>query len=360
VRAIAVRGTSFRCYQRLSLELPGGLVAAVGPNGAGKTALVELIHFGLLGYSPRTSDESQLIRFGSDVTRVEVDAGLRTGTASVAIGYTPGEPKRVQVDGVTERSVERLLPRFPVLVFTPDRMRLVQGPPALRRRYFDRVLARLWPVPAQASAEYSRRLVQRNHLLRRVRAGHAGVDALEPWDAMLAEAGAELIAARARLCTRLSAAVAPRLAELGGVDTPDPVRYQPSVEGDARALQEALLARRTRDIERAVTGAGPHLDDIVLVEADHDLRRFGSQGEQRRALLALILGESDLLGEERDEQPLLLLDDVTSELDPARRTRLLEAVSAFDQSIVTTADQDDLAGAPMSLLKVEAGEVRAA
>jgi len=360
VQAIAVRGTAFRCYQRLSLDLPGGLVAAVGPNGAGKTALVELIHFGLLGYSPRTSDESQLVRFGSDVTRVEVDAALRTGTASVAIGYRPGEPKRVQVDGVTERSVERLLPRFPVLVFTPDRMRLVQGPPALRRRYFDRVLARLWPVPAQASAEYSRRLVQRNHLLRRVRAGQAGIDALEPWDAMLAEAGAELIAARARLCTRLSAAVAPRLAELGGIDTPDPVRYQPSVHGDAQALQEALLGRRSRDIERAVTGAGPHLDDVLLVEADHDLRRFGSQGEQRRALLALILGESDLLCEERDEQPLLLLDDVTSELDPARRARLLEAVSRFDQSIVTTADQDDLGSAAVSLLRVEGGEVRAA
>ena len=356
MRAIAVRGTAFRCYQRLSLELPGGLVAAVGPNGAGKTALVELIHFGLLGYSPRTSDESQLVRFGSDVTRVEVDAALRTGAASVAIGYKPGEPKRVQVDGVTERSVERLLPRFPVLVFTPDRHAARAGPagaspPLLRPRPGAAVagtgagIGRVQPPPGAAKPPAAPGAGRQ-----------AGVDALEPWDAMLAEAGAELIAARARLCTRLSAAVAPRLAELGGVDTPDPVRYQPSVQGDAQALQEALLARRSRDIERAVTGAGPHLDDVLLVEADHDLRRFGSQGEQRRALLALILGESDLLGEERDEQPLLLLDDVTSELDPARRARLLEAVSA-----VRPVDRDHrrpgrpCGSAAVSLLRVEAG-----
>src|SRR4051794_41521436 len=129
-----------------------------------------MVHFGALGYSPRTSADAQLVTFGADVLRTELDAVTAAGPSRVEIGFRPGEPKRVTVDGSRERSVERLLGRFPVLVFTPDRLRLVQGAPALRRAYFDRALARLWPAPAAASGEYARRLSQRNHLLRRGRA----------------------------------------------------------------------------------------------------------------------------------------------------------------------------------------------
>ena len=112
-----------------------------------------------------------------------------------------------------------------------------------------------------------------------------------------------------------------------------------------------------RDIDRAATGAGPHLDDLALIDADRDLRHYGSQGEQRRALLALILAEADLLGEERSEQPLLLLDDVTSELDQQRRERLLEAVASFQQTVVTTADEADLGGRAQTVLRVAGGQV---
>ena len=358
MRAVAVRGSDFRCYERVAVELPAGLVGVVGPNGAGKTALIEMIHFGCLGYSPRTTSEAQVVRFGAELLRVETDVLLSSGPVSVEIGYRPGEPKRVTVNGAAERSVERLLGRFPVLVFTPDRLRLVQGAPALRRAYFDRVLARLWPAPAAASAEYARRLSQRNHLLRRVRAGRAEPGALDPWDRLLAEAGEQLIAARARLCTRLVGPFARRLGALGGDPGEDPLRYRPSVE-PGRSLEAALIERRARDIDRAVTGAGPHLDDLLLFEHDRDLRLYGSQGEQRRALLALILAEADLLSEERDEPPLLLLDDVTGELDGERRRLLLEAVAGFDQAIVTTTDQADLGGAHASVLMVADGRVAA-
>jgi DNA replication and repair protein RecF len=359
VRVVAVRGTQFRCYERLELELPAGLVGVVGPNGAGKTALIEMIHFGCLGYSPRTSSEARVVRFGADFTRVETDIALRGGLTSVELGYRPSEPKRVAVDGAAERSIERLLGRFPVLVFTPDRLRLVQGAPALRRAYVDRALARLWPSVAAASSEYARRLAQRNHLLRRVRSGAAQPDALDPWDQLLGEAGAELSAARARLCSRLARPFAERLGELGGRPGTQPLRYQPNVE-QPEQLGALLAARRGKDVERAVTGAGPHLDDIGLFEGDRDLRLFGSQGEQRRALLALILAEADVLTEERDEPPLLLLDDVTGELDAERRRLLLAAVSAFDQAIVTTTDQADLSGHTASIVMVENARVTSA
>jgi DNA replication and repair protein RecF len=357
VRAIRVRGSNFRCYQELDLDLAPGVVGVVGPNGAGKTALVEMIHFGALGYSPRTSADQQLIRFGADFLRTELNAVTSGGEAGVAIGFRPGEPKRVTVDGVRERSVERLVARFPVLVFTPDRLRLVQGAPALRRAYFDRVLSRLWPALAAAPAEFGRRLAQRNHLLKRVRAGAVAIDALDPWDVLVADAGAALVAARSRLVSRLAGAVAARLAELGGRPGDPPLRYLPNTGGDAGELRRALAARRSRDVERTTTGAGPHLDDFALADGGKDMRHFGSQGEQRRVLLALILAESDVLRAERDEQPLLLLDDVTSELDAARRRRLLEAIVAFEQVLVTTTDESDLGGGAGSILRVDVGRV---
>ncbi len=356
MRVVAVRGTQFRCYERLDLELPTGLVGLVGPNGAGKTALIEMIHFGCLGYSPRTSNEARVVRFGSDFARVETDIAIAAGTVAVELGYRPGEPKRVAVDGAAERSIERLLGRFPVLVFTPDRLRLIQGAPALRRAYLDRALARLWPGVATTSSEYARLLAQRNHLLRRVRAGSAAADALDPWDRLLGAAGSALSAARARLCSRLARPFAERLVELGGSPGDRPLRYQPNCPEHER-LAELLAARRTRDVDRAATGAGPHLDDVGLFEGDRDLRQFGSQGEQRRALLALILAEADLLTEERDEPPLLLLDDVTGELDGERRRLLLTAVSAFDQAIVTTTDRADLSGHPATIMAVDRATV---
>ena len=127
----SVRGTWFRCYERVEVGFDAGLIGIVGPNGAGKTSLVEMIHFGTLAYSPRTTTEAQVVAFGQDVTRVEVAAQLASGPARVEVGFRPGEPKRVVVDGVAERSAAGLLARFPVLVFTPDRIRLVQGGPAL-------------------------------------------------------------------------------------------------------------------------------------------------------------------------------------------------------------------------------------
>ncbi|MGN6379525.1 MAG: DNA replication/repair protein RecF [Gaiellales bacterium] len=352
----AVRGANFRCYERINVALPGGLVGVVGPNGAGKTSLLELIHFACLGYSPRTSSDQELVRFGCDVLRAEADVELAGGSARPAVGYRPGDPKRATVDGSPVRSIDRLLARFPVLVFTPDRLRLVQGPPALRRSYFDRVLARMWPAQAALASEYGRVLVQRNHLLRRIRAGQSPASGLDPWDEMAARTGAALGAARSRLCHALAPVLARRLTSLGGAPGPQPLLHVAHTAGGERELREALVARRRRDIDRAATGAGPHLDDYRMEDDGRDLRRYGSQGEQRRMLLGLILAEADLIERERDEQPLLLLDDVTGEFDAGRRELLLEAVSRFQQAILTTTDAVDL-GAAAAVVTVREGTV---
>jgi DNA replication and repair protein RecF len=358
VRVVAARGTAFRCYARVDVAFAGGLVGVVGPNGAGKTSLIEMIHFGCAGYSPRTTTESQVIRFGSDVTRVEVDVHLRGGAVTSEVGFRPGEPKRVAVAGAPERSVAGLLARFPVLVFTPDRLRLVQGAPALRRAWLDRAVVRLWPALGAVPAAYGRALVQRNHLLRRVRAGAASPDGLDAWDGVLAAAGTELLAARERLCSRLAPRLVARLIELGGDPGADPLRL--AANTDAADLLATLGSSRRRDIDRGSTGRGPHLDDVELSEAGSDVRRYGSQGEQRRMLLGLILAEADLLAEERDELPLLLLDDVTGEFDAKRRELLLDAVGRFDQAILTSTDEADLGGRASAIVRVSDGVARAA
>ena len=356
----AVRAVGFRCYDRLETALARGIVGVVGPNGAGKTTLVEAVHFACLGYSPRTSTDAQLVRFGGEFLRAAADAESFGAVTTVEVGFRPGEPKRVRVGGAPVRSIERLLERFPVLVFTPDRLRLVQGSPALRRSYADRSVARIWPVLAPAAAEYGRALAQRNHLLRRLRAGAGPPDALDAWDRRVAAAGAALGAARGRLLSRLAGPFERRLSELGGDPAPDSLSYLADTPGGEAELLEALSAGRSRDIARAATGAGPHLDDLVITDGGRDLRRYGSQGEQRRALLALILAEADLLVEERGEQPLLLLDDVTGEFDGDRRALLLRAVGAFEQAILTTTDRADLSGSESLLLEVDAATVRAA
>jgi DNA replication and repair protein RecF len=354
----AARASAFRCYARTEVALEPGLVGIVGPNGAGKTSLIELIHFGCLAYSPRTATEAQVVRLGEEVTRVEVDAVVASGAVTSEVGFRPGEPKRIRVAGVPERSAAALLQRFPVLVFTPDRLRLVQGAPALRRAWLDRAVVRLWPALADAPAEYARALAQRNHLLRRIRAGDAAPAGLDAWDGVLANAAAALVTGRDRLCSRLGPRFADRLAELGGAPETGPLRYV--VHTPPADLAAALADRRGRDTQRGVTGAGPHLDEVELRDAGRDLRRYGSQGEQRRALLALILAEADLLASERDEPPLLLLDDVTGEFDAGRRTLLLDAVARFDQALVTSTDEADLGGRAGSIVRVQDGRVRAA
>ncbi len=253
-----------------------------------------MIHFGALAYSPRTAGEAQMIAFHHDFTRVELEAELATGPARVEVGFRPGEPKRVVVDGVAERSATGLLGRFAVLVFTPDRIRLVQGAPAMRRTYLDRALVRLWPALAEVPAAYARALAQRNHLLRRLRAGFGAEDALVGWDDVTARGGC-----RADRGPR----AAVRAARAGVCRPPRAARREPWRDAAAAALEHPRGRARGRPATSAAaaTSSGPRREPgrtwttSSSTSRGRDLRRFGSQGEQRRALLALILAEADLL-----------------------------------------------------------------
>jgi DNA replication and repair protein RecF len=320
-------------------------VLAVGPNGAGKTNLLESLHVGTQGFSPRTRSDGELIRFGSAAAEIRVE-GVR-GRAPVRIGVSlsAAEGKRAEVDGMRLRAAEQLRRETATLVFTPDRLAIVKAGPAARRAYFDRSLGRVLPARVSLPVDYAAALAQRNAALKRRER-----DAIAPWTAQVCLLGAALVEAREELLGLMERPFEEAAGRLGLSDARLAYEGEPPTEAD---LEERL----ERDLERGSTGIGPHLHDIAVASATRDLRAFGSQGEQRTAVLALILSESTLLAERRGEPPLLLLDDVLSELDPARRRVLVEQIQGRGQTLVTATTADALPGEPAQLLEVSPGRV---
>jgi DNA replication and repair protein RecF len=288
-----------------------------------------------------------LIRFGETAARV-VAEGTRNGAPlELAVTMRQGQAKEARVNGAKLSSAESLRREVSTLVFTPDRLAVVKGGPAARRAYFDRALGRLFPARASVPPDYLAALAQRNAALRRVQFGVSGREALEPWTEQVVVLGGELVARRSETLDALGPAFAERAEELGlgsarlAYDAEPPTR-------------EALEQRLARDLERGATGIGPHLDDVVIASGDRDLRQFGSQGEQRLAVLSLLLAEAELL----PAPPLLLLDDVLSELDPGRRQVLAERIAGMGQTMITATHRSALPIEPAQIVEVEAGSAR--
>jgi DNA replication and repair protein RecF len=344
----------FRSYAALELDLEPGLVLVTGANGVGKTNLLEALHVGSQGFSPRTRAETRLIRFGASAARVGLAGREDHVSVETRVGLARGEAKRVELNGAPLPSAEELRSRLSALAFVPDRLAVVKGSPIVRRSYFDRMLGRLFPARARVPSDYGRALAQRNEALRRVRAGVSSLAALAPWNERLSELGTALAAARGELVSALAPRFGDRAAALG--------LSEAELAYDVELVTvETLEVRLEQDVARGVTGAGPHLADVRVAAGGRELRSFGSQGEQRLAVLALLLAEADLVAARRETPPLLLLDDVMSELDEERRGALAASLPPGAQTIVTATSREQLprtAAEPDLLLRVAPGEVR--
>ena len=341
-----LRLRDFRGYASADVALGSGLTVVHGRNGAGKTNLLEGLYFGCTGRSCRTSNEGEVVRFDAPAARVEVDLRDDQGCAhALAVGFAPGEAKRLHADGAPVERLVDVQTRPLVCVFLPDRLELVKGPPALRRSHLDQVIAALWPARSATRRAYSHALEQRNALLARVRAGRASASSLPAWDSELARHGVALRDDRAAAVELLAPRVQSLASDLG-LGSAGELRYRPrSLAADAGELAAELGARTESDLERGFTGHGPHRDDLGLLRGGRELRAYGSQGEQRLALLALLLAERETLAATRDAPPLMLLDDVMSELDPDRRALLAGLLSDEGQSVITTTDLAHVPGA---------------
>ena len=314
-----------------------------GENGAGKTNLLEAMHLGTQGFSPRTRSDARMIRSGEAAALVALRIDRLAVRHDVRVKLAPPAGKTAELDGSRLSSAEFLRREFPTLVFTPDRLAVVKGGPAVRRAYLDRVLARLFPTLAAVPQDYAAALAQRNAALRRAQLGIGSPDAVAPWTERLVEFGRRLVEARHETTSALEPGFAGHLDRFG-------LAGGALVYSGEPPTAEALAARHDTDHVRGTTGLGPHQDDL-LIAAGRELRSFGSQGEQRLAVLSLLLAEAALL----DPRPLVLLDDVLSELDERRRHVLASAVAGIGQTVITATHASALPGEPAQLVEVSGG-----
>jgi DNA replication and repair protein RecF len=354
-----LRVTGLRCYRALAVEFPAGPILVTGSNGAGKSSLVEAIVVAARGRSPRTANDTELIRFDAELTRIEADLSQPAAATATAIELVIARPgavvpggggrKRLRINGVARR-IGSLADALRIVLFTPEDMQLVSGPPSLRRAAADELAGALSPAYLADLSTYGRALAQRNSLLRAIREGEADRTGLRLWDEPFLDAGSRLVERRLSLLDELRAPlvaahreIAPGEAEAASIG----LRYETNAPSRPGEPVRAALARRLhetaeKEVWNGATLVGPHRDDVVFTLGDRDLAAIGSRGQQRTAILALKLAEIDVLTERDGRPPLLLLDDVFSELDPDRRAHLVRRLTALPQAFVTATTLADL------------------
>jgi DNA replication and repair protein RecF len=340
-----------RGYATLEATFGPGAHLIVGPNAAGKTSLLEAIVLLGWGRSHRTSADGELIRWEHDLARVEGHVGGDVLEVAVVRSGADGASgrKRIRLNGVGRRATAlgRVLR---VVLFAPEEMLLVIGAPSLRRAAMDALAAARFPAYADDLATYGRTLQQRNSLLRAIREETASRDELRFWDASFLDAGGLVVDARLRLLEALGEPLAAAHREIApeegaaGALTLRYVTNAPPADGEPPrdALARRLVETADKEVWNGATVIGPHRDDLAFDLAGRELSSFASRGQQRTAILAFKLAELDLLTELDGRAPLLLLDDVFSELDPDRRAHLVRRISALPQAFVTTTTLDDL------------------
>ncbi len=359
--------TDVRSFRRLAVDLVPGVYLIAGENAAGKTNLLDAVAMLATTRGVRGGPDLELISWQAVAedplpaarmtAEVEAAAGRRklevAVIAQVAVAGVPPTRagKRFRVNGAARRASD-LIGQLRVVMFSADDLTIIDGPPANRRRYLDLTISQLEPAYLRALQRYARVLEQRNSLLRRLQErGGRGMDQLDFWDDELAETGALILARRADAVRALARDAADRYAELAAtVDETLDVRYLPGVPQSVEAalrehdLQEqfraALVAARPEDIRRGMSRIGPHRDDMAFLIAGHPAGVAGSRGQQRSAALALRLAEVALSTRRTGDSPVLLLDDILSELDARRRDRILHVAYRVDQVLITTPDED--------------------
>jgi DNA replication and repair protein RecF len=328
-----------------------------GPNAAGKTSLLEAMVLLAWGRSHRTSADGELVRWGTDLARVEGRVGSDVIEVAIVRAGATGAAgrKRIRVNGLPRRTTG-LAGLLRVVVFAPEEMLLIAGSPSLRRAVIDQLASSSSPAYADALATYGRTLQQRNGLLRAIREEGASRDELRFWDGAFLDTGSVIVAERRRLLDVLAGPLAAAHAEIA----PDEAAGARLTLGYGESARDALARRLIETAEKEVwngsTLVGPHRDDLIFELAGRDLASFASRGQQRTAILALKLAELDVLTDLDGRPPLLLLDDVFSELDPERRSHLVRRIAALPQAFVTTTTLDDLDPALRAI--AQAWEVR--
>ena len=365
---------NFRNYVRLALAPGDPITVLLGDNGQGKSNILEAIYLLATTRSPRTSNDRELVHWRARrdvIPFARLEARIRRNDADLHVEIlikaehdptaTPNEvestvptmrpvTKHVKVNGLPTKAVE-LIGQVNVVLFTPDDVALVAGSPSGRRRYLDITISQVSGQYLRALQRYNKVLVQRNTLLRQVRERRQRRESLDFWNEELIRLGAQVVARRVETLAALNRDLGPLYRDLGGGQHDLAVCYQPTTHDptdscmDPVAVAERYTAKVAdtigREIDQGVSLVGPHRDDFTFVVDGVNLRDYGSRGQQRLAVLALKLAEARFMQRETEEQPILLLDDILSELDPVRRGYVLAQAGRAGQTLITTTDLND-------------------
>ncbi len=364
MRVTALEVTNFRNYAALRFEPASGVCVLVGQNAQGKSNLLECLSLLSTGKSFRAAREVDLIKTGAPVARVAASVQTRAGEVQAACIITragEGARKKFLRNG---RSVSyaQFLGGIAAVTFMPFDLQLIAGPPALRRRFLNTALSQAGRQYYHQHATYLQVLLQKNAALKGP--GPVDVALMQTYNEQLAEAGSQIIAARAAYVRRVSQEAAAVHARWVGAAEELTIAYQPSPDisdetpaAILRSLQVALSASAAAEVMRKTSLVGPHRDELSFTVAGASLARFGSQGQQRTAVLALKAAEYALLAQATGEPPLLLLDDVLSELDAERRRAFLANLGHLEQAFMTSADMPELPSQSARVYQIADGHI---
>jgi len=363
--------TNFRNYERLELDLPPHLVVLQGDNAQGKTNLLEAIYFLATAKSHRATAERELINWATPwegfgiarlLAQVQKEGGsLRLEIALTGAYHSPEEArhvqKRIRINGVPRRAID-LVGQVNVVIFGSQDIDLIGGAPSLRRRYLDLTNCQVDSQYLRALQQYNKVLLQRNHLLRLIGEQRAEEGQLDFWDRELVENGSYLMRQRQIMVAEVNDLAQPIHHEISSGESLK-ITYLPSVTGD---FHERLKDARKKETAQGMSLVGPHRDDLAFLVNGVDMNIYGSRGQQRTVALSLKLAEASFMRSKIADYPVLLLDDVLSELDMMRRHHLLEAIASYQQVVITTTDFDRFDPgflAEAALFRVSAGRITA-
>ncbi len=357
--------TDFRCYSSVDLALPAGVTLVSGANGEGKTSLLEALGWAATTHSFRGVPDAALVRSGADAAYVRVSVSEPDREQLLEAEIRVAGRNRVRLNRHPLARARDLLGLVRVTVFSPDDLQLVKGGPAERRAYLDDLLVAIAPRYDVVRSDFERVLKQRNALLRQGMRGADGESTLSVFDQQLVGAGSELVRGRLQLAARLLPSVRDAYRQLAGGDVDVDARYEaewaegtvpPAAADVEELLRGALAARRRAELDRGVTLVGPHRDEWRLQLAGLDARLHASQGEQRTLALGLRLAGHHVCADVVGTEPVLLLDDVFSELDAGRGEALVAQLPA-GQTLITTASSVPATVRPECRLRVRGGWV---
>lgn len=327
--------TNFRNYEKYSVDF-NRVNIFIGPNGIGKTNIIEAIWLLASGRTWRTNHDDEVIQWGKDFAKITAYA--TRDSKNIVLELILQDKKTFKLNGVKKHLIE-ILGKLPAVIFSPETIQMVDGAPALRRRFLDILLCQIDKKFALCLITYNKILKGRNKLLGDIKFGRSKEDELEFWDEKLVTLGNFLIKKRKEAIKFINESLPSVYQEISGIPEVLKISYKQTVEEER--FDEYLIASREREIEQSATLFGPHRDDFIILLNDKDIASFGSRGEFRSATLALKILELRYLAKERGEKPLLLLDDIFSELDKKRRMHLAKIVEE-SQTIITTTDLDHI------------------